>query len=552
MARQSQAKGATEPPNGLPSVWSPAEHVRFLLHAAAALPLLLFGVVELIRGWRPLFDNAAIALRSYQVFSRHSPLVGHQIAFAVDGKAVFSPGPIQNWLLAIPTRIDTVHGPLWGSVLVAVIAVVLAVEAGWAAARWWGATAVTLSVLVAYAVRGDLTVNVMWNAWFAVIFLYLVLSSGWAVASGRLRWWPITVIASTVVVQCQEVFAAPAIAVCAISVAIGVYVRRRSCEGSSLRPVVVGATVGIALWLPPAIQELTGQPGNLTLLWRAANEQGGKVGLSNALGALGGSVRPVPLWLHGPPPGARADTIYIISIFAGPKWWAMVAFVLLAVTAVLAWRSNRIVMAGGALVALSAALGTLIAVATVPAAQVLNFGYLGVLLIPVGTAVLLMLGWGVVEAVRFVIRRATGSRDGLIGRHRFQPSMTSQILASFGMVGIALAISLSTGAADVGGGAATLAGWDAVRTTDLGVTKVAKIAPKRTFRMELLGSLGPYDLYILTGMAYQLDAKGFDVRLPLAAAAPTFGAYSATMPTVYVKVSTPNKIIGVELSPPQA
>jgi hypothetical protein len=53
-------------------------------------------------------------------------------------------------------------------------------------------------------------------------------------------------------------------------------------------------------------------------------------------------------------------------------------------------------------------------------------------------------------------------------------------------------------------------------------------------------------------MAYQLDAKGFDVRLPLAAAAPTFGAYSATMPTVYVKVSAPNKIIGVELSPPQA
>jgi hypothetical protein len=138
----------------------------------------------------------------------------------------------------------------------------------------------------------------------------------------------------------------------------------------------------------------------------------------------------------------------------------------------------------GALVALSTTLGTFIAVATVPAVQILAFGYLGVLLIPVGTAVLLMLGWGAVEAVRFVITRATGSRGGLIGRHRFRPRMTSQVLGLFGIVGIALAISLSTGAADVGGGPATLAGWDAVRTTDLGVTKVAKIAPKRAFRMD--------------------------------------------------------------------
>jgi hypothetical protein len=535
-----------------PSSWSPAEHFRFLLHATAALPLLLFGVVELIRGWRPLFDNAAIALRSYQVFSGQSPLVGHQIAAAVDGQAVFSPGPVQNWLLAIPTRIDTVHGPLWGSVLVAVIAVVLAVEAGWGAARWWGATAVTMSVLVAYAVRGDLMINVMWNAWFAIIFLYPVLASGWAVASGRLRWWPITVIASTVVVQCQEVFAAPAIAVCVISVAVGVYVRWKSCEGSSLRPVVVGATVGVALWLPPAIQQLTGKPGNLTLLWRAASERGGKVGLSNALGALGSSVRPLPQWLHGPALGARGVTIYIIGIFAGPKWWAILALVLLAVTAALAWRSHRNVMAGGALVALSAALGTLLAVASVPAAQVLAFGYLGVLLIPVGTAVLLMLGWGGVEAVRFLIRRATDSRGGLIVRHDSGPGMTYQVLGLFATVGIALAISLSRGAAEVGGFPATLAGWDAVRATDQGVAKVANIAPHRAFRMELLGSLGPHDLYILTGMAYQLDAKGFDVRLPLAAAAPTFGAYSPSMPTVYVKVSAPDKIIGVELRPPTA
>jgi len=85
--------------------------LRVVCHLAAELPIVLFAVVELARGWRPLFDNADLALRSWQVFGPHSPLVGHQMAVSVDGHAVFGPGPLQSWILAVPVRIDPSQAP---------------------------------------------------------------------------------------------------------------------------------------------------------------------------------------------------------------------------------------------------------------------------------------------------------------------------------------------------------------------------------------------------------------------------------------------------------
>src|SRR5450631_663373 len=94
--------------------------LRVLCHLAAELPLVVFGAVESARGWRPLFDNAGLAYRSFQVFSSHSPLVGHQMAVSAGSHAVFGPGPLQSWILAVPVRVDPAQGALWGGVAAAV------------------------------------------------------------------------------------------------------------------------------------------------------------------------------------------------------------------------------------------------------------------------------------------------------------------------------------------------------------------------------------------------------------------------------------------------
>ena len=162
---------------------------------------------------------------------------------------VYSLGPLENWLLAVPVHLDQKQGALWGAVIFAVIGVTLAIEAAWSAARWWGAVIVATSVLVLFSVRGDVIVDLVWNPWFGVIWLYTTMASSWAVATGRLRWWPVALVSASIVAQCHEVFAPPAIAVCLTAPVLGVIVRRSRGERVGLGWLGAGAAAGVVSWI---------------------------------------------------------------------------------------------------------------------------------------------------------------------------------------------------------------------------------------------------------------------------------------------------------------
>ena len=169
----------------------------------------------------------------------------------------------------------------------------------------------------------------------------------------------------------------------------------------------VGAAAGIVSWIAPLVQQLTNNPGNFTALWRAEHEHNAKIGLSQALGALGGSSRLIPKWVHAPPlHGSFSSVVYIANTFVGSQWWAVTALVLLIATAVSAWVTGRHLLASLATLSLVAALGTVVGIASIPEAQFLNFGYLDVLLIPVGTAVWLTLAWALVDVAGPAFGRA--------------------------------------------------------------------------------------------------------------------------------------------------
>src|SRR5882762_6888932 len=88
--------------------------LRAVAHLGAWLPFIL-GPARLIQhGWRPVGDEAAIALRSWNSLTAHGPMVGQATRLAHGG---FDPGPLEYWLLAIPVHIDTVRGVLWGAVI---------------------------------------------------------------------------------------------------------------------------------------------------------------------------------------------------------------------------------------------------------------------------------------------------------------------------------------------------------------------------------------------------------------------------------------------------
>ena len=532
-----------------PAPRRPPDALHLLLDVVAALPLVIFGIADMARGWRPLFDNAAIALRSYQVFSRHSPLVGHQVDLHLTSQPVYSLGPLENWLLAVPVHLDPKQGALWGAVIFAVIGVTLAIEAAWSAARWWGAVIVATSVLVLFSVRGDVIVDLVWNPWFGVIWLYTTMASSWAVATGRLRWWPVALVSASIVAQCHEVFAPPAIAVCLTAPVLGVIVRRSRGERVGLGWLGAGAAAGVVSWIAPLVQQLTHHPGNFTVLWRVAHQRGAKIGVTQALGALGGASRLVPKWLHAPPlHGAFASVVYVANTFVGAQWWAVTTLVLLAVITVCALVTRRHLLAGSAALSLVAALGTVGAIASVPSAQVLTFGYVDVMLIPVGTAVWLTLAWALVEVVRPVLQRALSQGLPSVRKRAQAVADHLAMLAGVTMVTVLFGWSISSGLTLVGTNAPTIGGWAAVRATDIGVSAVARVAHRTPFRLELAEPSNNYRFAVVTGMAYLLKTEGFQ-PLFIGLAATTFGQGRPNMPVVLVHVPATGDRVSASVRP---
>ena len=525
--------------------------LRVVCHLAAELPIVVFGIVELARGWRPLFDNAVLALRSWQVFGPHSPLVGHQMAVSVDGHAVFGPGPLQSWILAVPVRIDPAQGALWGGVIAVVVAVALGVEASWAVGGWPAAATASASVLVFALVRPELVLDVVWNVWFALLFLVCAFCSALATASGHLRWWPVAVVSASVVVQCQAAYGPPAVALCLVAPLLGLAVRRRRGERCGGGWWIVGVAVGAVVWAAPVAQEATARPGNLTLLARAAGGSGGTVGWHAALRALGGATRLLPDWVHPlPTGGALARFFGVAAMVSGPAWWGLAVLGLLVVIATLAWRTGRTVLAVLSALTAAFAIGALATVATIPVSQFVVLGYLGALLVPVGIAVWVTFVWaGGAVAVAGLRRWRSGGDAGTQAPGGRPATWVDAVIRS--TVGVALA-GLSTAVLVVGlgsmdGPAPTLVGWPAVRAADAATAAALQVAPKKPFGLRLEGLPTSEAFAVETAVAYRLVSHGLDPRPTAAVAFPTFGRPPRDGPTVVVTAGGPGRAASARL-----
>ena len=512
--------------------------LRVVSHLAAEVPLVVLAVIELARGWRPVYDNADLALRSFQVFSSHSPLVGHQMAVSAGSRAVFGPGPIQNWLLAVPVRIDPAQGALWGALVAVVAAVALTVEAGSAVAGWRGAAVASGSVLVLLLARTDVALDVAWNVWFGLCFLLAAVGSSVAAATGRLRWWPVAVVAATVTVQCQAAFAPPAVAVCVVAPVLGIAVRRHRSGAVEWAWLVVGLGVGVAGWIAPAAQQAADHPGNLTLIARAARGSGPSIGWPAALRAFGGATRVPPSWAHALPASGTARYVAVAGSFSGPAGWGVVVLAALTVVSVVAWWAGRTDLAACAAVTLALSGGAVAAIAVVPGSQFLVVGYLGALWVPVATAVWITAAWAAWELVA-------------VARRRWWPSPGRAESGTLGggarierTVAVVVAVGLLLGSGGVvrrgldgmDGTTPTLAGWTAVHAAAAGADAAARVAPSGPFRLEVAGPTSATQFAVLTGVAYLLVTRGLDPRPDPPVTWATFGHPPVHGPVVVLEL----------------
>jgi hypothetical protein len=369
--------------------------IRIGGHALVWTVVLVPTIIQLARGWFPGGDDGEVTARSFEVLTHSPPLVGMvTVAFPHSPTQPHDLGPLLFWLLALPVHIDLAHGALWGAAIACGAALSVAWEAS-LRSRLWGASVVIVAIVVDLAWRvPSIFFNPEWNPYFGLVFLSASVVLACVVASGDLRWWPVLVGFGSVAAQCHLALLAPAALVVLGSVVVGSTIGRsrwRELVGDRARPSrwwLWGVVVGAVCWAPTIIQQLTGHPGNLTVLWQAKRDQA-SLGAGFALRSMATTVSPSPVWLRHPgglpdfpsPRSAEAVIDGHSPVIGG------VALVLLVLVVVVAVRAKRRNLAGFAAVTMCLSVGILFSFAAYPPGGGFNSAPLGYL-----TPVLMLAG----------------------------------------------------------------------------------------------------------------------------------------------------------------
>jgi hypothetical protein len=310
--------------------------VLLALVAVVAVPVVVAAVVLAVKGWTPTGEFAQADLRMRGFWS-HVPDLGATGRLRSGADVSSHPGPASWWLMY---PVYAVMGRTAAGLSTAVAAVAL----GWMAASLvlaWrrGGAALALVVAAALAVfvrsLGPAVFTEPWNPWFAIFpFVFFALTT-WDVLCGH-RWsLPLAVLAGTVCVQAHVGYA-PLVAVVLVFPVAAVawqVLRRPDQRRGALGALAVAAAVLAVMWLPPVLQQLRGDPGNMTVLVRAYRDQADPaLGLRGAVELVGGRLDLFGPWVRddGGRPVDRGIGVGTVVLLAA---WAAAA--------VVAWRRRH-------------------------------------------------------------------------------------------------------------------------------------------------------------------------------------------------------------------
>ena len=322
--------------------------------ALAALPLVIAVVVLLWRPWAPTLDMAMTELRVRDVGGGHTPLIGLPGRIGNFPDQGSHPGPLSFYLVAPFYRLAgaSAWGMELGSVVVNALTIggIVAIGARLAGRRG----AVALAALCAIAVRGY-GLNVLthpWNPYFPVLLWLLVLVAAWAVLAGDHWAAVVVVVAGTVAAQTHVPYLLNGLAVSAL--VYGVMILRWVRARDAARPLLGSLAVGAVLWLPPVIDQLVRDPGNIRMLYRhfAADPPEAAIGTSEAVRVF---FRHLDAFsMAGDLVVRRAAFVHRSGLPGGSGWGGVVVFVLwVAVAVVAARRGHRRLNALNAVIAVA-------------------------------------------------------------------------------------------------------------------------------------------------------------------------------------------------------
>ena len=252
---------------GVARRWARPSVLAWLLALAAALPALIVAVGHLGDSWLPQDDFAPIELRVRDVGTADTPLVGPYSRYGWN-----HPGPALYEVLALPYAAGGAVGLLVGAALVNAVAVATSVRLAFRQGGLGLATVLAALVLAMTAAMGPERLADPWNPFLALLPFLLCAVATWATTCGDRVALPVAVAAGSFCVQSHVGYALLVGAAGAL-VAARLVVDRHHL-GRWRTALVVGALVGVALWAPPAVEQVTASPGNVTEIVEQARAPG--------------------------------------------------------------------------------------------------------------------------------------------------------------------------------------------------------------------------------------------------------------------------------------
>lgn len=258
---------------------------------AVALPLIVALVALHQRRWYPVVDFAQFEMRLRDVGTARTPLVGTVGRLYGYGQRGNHPGPLDFYLLA-PVYRAAGASPWAMQVAMAVNYVTTGALALWIVGRRGGTRLVlAFGAVLVLVVQGfgAATVATPWNPYVAVPWWLVLLVGTWSAVEGDAPVLPVTVLAGSICLQSHLEY----LALTAVLVAAGLGAtvlagrRQRGTPERRGRWMAAAVAVGVVTWLPPLVQQVRGEPGNLALIAsHIAGSRGRGVGPGAALQVL--------------------------------------------------------------------------------------------------------------------------------------------------------------------------------------------------------------------------------------------------------------------------
>jgi hypothetical protein len=266
---------------------------RWVLPALIAIlvaPLVVAIVAVRRPPWYPVLDHAMLELRLRDVLTSHTPLIGLPGRIGRFPEQGSHPGPLSFYALWPTWKL--LGGRPWG--MQAGVLVLNGIALGacvLVAHRRAGlrlAIAVTAVLALLVGGYGIETLSEPWNPYIPLLWWVLTLLSVWSVLDGDLAMLPVGVVAASMAAQTHVPYLGLCVGMAAlVAAALVVAWRRGADRGSLVR--WGGASVALAalLWAPLVVDQVTNDPGNLTMLWRHFTsppvEEGSPIGIGEGV-----------------------------------------------------------------------------------------------------------------------------------------------------------------------------------------------------------------------------------------------------------------------------